>query len=47
MSRVVTLNEIMGRLAVPGFKRFQQAMPGASDPAPKSKRSWAAHARAA
>ena len=28
MSRIVTLGEIMGRLATPGFKRFQQAMPG-------------------
>lgn len=31
MSRVITLGEIMGRLAAPGFKRFQQAMPGALD----------------
>lgn len=31
MSRVVTFGEIMGRLAAPGFKRFQQAMPGALD----------------
>ncbi|WP_395743955.1 PfkB family carbohydrate kinase [Prosthecobacter sp.] len=29
MSRVVTLGEIMLRLATPGFARFQQAMPGA------------------
>ncbi|MFM8470873.1 MAG: PfkB family carbohydrate kinase [Limisphaerales bacterium] len=29
MSRVVAFGEIMGRLAAPGFKRFQQAMPGA------------------
>lgn len=28
MNRVVTFGEIMGRLAAPGFKRFQQAMPG-------------------
>lgn len=28
MSRVVTFGEIMARLAAPGFKRFQQAMPG-------------------
>lgn len=28
MSRVVTLGEIMLRLATPGFARFQQAMPG-------------------
>ena len=28
MSRVVTFGEIMGRLAMPGFKRFRQAMPG-------------------
>ena len=28
MSRIVTFGEIMGRLAAPGFKRFQQAMPG-------------------
>ncbi|MEY4484465.1 MAG: hypothetical protein RL693_1917 [Verrucomicrobiota bacterium] len=28
MSRVVTFGEIMGRLATPGFQRFQQAMPG-------------------
>lgn len=28
MNRVITLGEIMGRLAAPGFKRFQQAMPG-------------------
>jgi 2-dehydro-3-deoxygluconokinase len=28
MSRVVCFGEIMGRLATPGFKRFQQAMPG-------------------
>ena len=28
MSRVVTLGEIMGRLATPGYQRFQQAMPG-------------------
>jgi len=28
MSRVVTLGEIMGRVAMPGFKRFRQAMPG-------------------
>ncbi len=31
MSRVVTFGEIMGRLAAPGFKRFQQAMPGTLD----------------
>lgn len=31
MSRVVTLGEIMGRLATPGFQRFQQAMPGSID----------------
>lgn len=31
MSRVVTFGEIMGRLAAPGFQRFQQAMPGALD----------------
>ena len=31
MSRVVTFGEIMGRLATPGFKRFQQAMPGTLD----------------
>lgn len=29
MSRIVTFGEIMARLATPGFKRFQQAMPGA------------------
>ncbi len=28
MNRVVTFGEIMGRLTAPGFKRFQQAMPG-------------------
>jgi 2-dehydro-3-deoxygluconokinase len=28
MSRIVTFGEIMGRLAAPGFQRFQQAMPG-------------------
>lgn len=28
MSRVVCFGEIMGRLAAPGFKRFQQCMPG-------------------
>lgn len=28
MSRIVTFGEIMGRLAAPGFKRFQQVMPG-------------------
>jgi 2-dehydro-3-deoxygluconokinase len=28
MSRIVTFGEIMGRLATPGFKRFQQALPG-------------------
>lgn len=28
MSRIVTFGEIMGRLATPGLKRFQQAMPG-------------------
>ncbi len=28
MSRIVTFGEIMARLATPGFKRFQQAMPG-------------------
>lgn len=28
MSRIVTLGEIMVRLASPGFKRFRQAMPG-------------------
>lgn len=31
MSRVVAFGEIMGRLAAPGFKRFQQAMPGGLD----------------
>lgn len=31
MSRVVTLGEIMGRLATPGFKRLAQAMPGTLD----------------
>lgn len=29
MSRIVTLGEIMGRLAAPGHLRFQQTMPGA------------------
>lgn len=29
MGRIVTFGEIMGRLAAPGFHRFQQAMPGA------------------
>ena len=28
MSRIVTFGEIMARLAPPGFKRFEQAMPG-------------------
>lgn len=28
MNRVVSFGEIMGRLATPGFKRFQQTMPG-------------------
>ncbi len=28
MSRIVTFGEIMGRLGAPGFKRFQQSMPG-------------------
>ncbi len=28
MTRVVTFGEIMGRLAAPGYKRFQQTMPG-------------------
>lgn len=28
MSRIVTFGEIMARFATPGFKRFQQAMPG-------------------
>lgn len=28
MSRVVTFGEVMGRLAAPGYKRFQQTMPG-------------------
>ena len=31
MSRIVTFGEIMGRLAAPGFKRFQQTMPGTLD----------------
>lgn len=31
MSRVVTLGEIMARLAAPGHLRFQQAMPGSLD----------------
>jgi 2-dehydro-3-deoxygluconokinase len=31
MSRVVAFGEIMARLAAPGFKRFQQAMPGTLD----------------
>ena len=31
MSRIVTLGEIMARLATPGFKRFQQTMPGTLD----------------
>ena len=31
MNRIVTLGEIMGRLAAPGFQRFQQAMPGSLD----------------
>ncbi len=31
MSRIVTFGEIMARLATPGFKRFQQAMPGSLD----------------
>lgn len=31
MSRIVTFGEIMGRLATPGFQRFQQAMPGKID----------------
>jgi 2-dehydro-3-deoxygluconokinase len=29
MTCIVTFGEIMGRLATPGFQRFQQAMPGA------------------
>lgn len=28
MSRIVTFGEIMGRIATPGYARFQQAMPG-------------------
>ncbi len=31
MSRIVTLGEIMGRFAAPGFKRLAQAMPGSLD----------------
>jgi 2-dehydro-3-deoxygluconokinase len=31
MSRIVTFGEIMGRLAAPGFKRFQQTLPGTLD----------------
>jgi 2-dehydro-3-deoxygluconokinase len=31
MSRIVTFGEIMARLAAPGFKRFEQAMPGTLD----------------
>lgn len=31
MSRIVTFGEIMARLATPGFKRFQQTMPGSLD----------------
>jgi 2-dehydro-3-deoxygluconokinase len=31
MSKVVTLGEVMIRLSTPGFKRFQQAMPGSLD----------------
>jgi len=31
MSRIVTLGEIMARLAAPGFRRLQQAMPGSLD----------------
>ena len=31
MSKVITFGEIMGRLAPPGFLRFQQAMPGSID----------------
>ncbi len=31
MSRIVTFGEIMGRLAAPGCKRFQQTMPGTLD----------------
>lgn len=31
MSRIVTFGEIMARLATPGFKRFQQTMPGTLD----------------
>lgn len=31
MSRIVTFGEIMGRLTAPGFKRFQQTMPGTLD----------------
>src|SRR5688572_24957072 len=27
-SRIVAFGEIMGRLAAPGYQRFQQAMPG-------------------
>jgi 2-dehydro-3-deoxygluconokinase len=28
MNKVITFGEIMGRMAMPGFSRFQQAMPG-------------------
>lgn len=28
MSRIVAFGEIMARLATPGFKRFQQTLPG-------------------
>jgi 2-dehydro-3-deoxygluconokinase len=31
VSRIVTFGEIMARFATPGFKRFQQAMPGTLD----------------
>ena len=31
MSRIVTFGEIMGRLAAPGHKRFQQTLPGTLD----------------
>jgi 2-dehydro-3-deoxygluconokinase len=31
MPRIVTFGEIMGRLSTPGFKRYQQAMPGSME----------------
>ena len=44
MSRIVAFGEIMARLATPGFKRFQQTLPGTLEVIPIAASFYASQA---